>query len=214
MKRCAVCEEKFAEESLFPLSMVKSSTYKLIKREHPNLTPHDLICEKDFSRFKSLRASEILKKFKTHLSKNERLVLKAINNQYVISADPEDLIDEKATFGDRMADRIALFGGSWAFVISFFAFLFIWIIVNSFLLFTHPFDPYPYILLNLALSCLAAIQAPIILMSQNRQDKKDRIRSHIEYRTNLKAELEIRVINSKLDHLMKKMWEKGIFDEK
>jgi uncharacterized membrane protein len=107
-----------------------------------------------------------------------------------------------------MADGVASFGGSWRFIIIFASILVIWIALNSFLLLKRPFDPYPFILLNLVLSCLAAIQAPVIMMSQNRQESKDRLRSQHDYRVNLKAELEIRQLHDKIDHLLSHHWER------
>jgi len=101
-----------------------------------------------------------------------------------------------------MADKIASFGGSWTFIIAFFSFLTLWIIANILMLASKTFDPYPFILLNLMLSCLAAIQAPIIMMSQNRQGQKDRQRAELDYKINLKSELEIQLLNEKIDHLM------------
>lgn len=101
-----------------------------------------------------------------------------------------------------MADNIAVFGGSWTFIITFFTFILIWIALNSFLLLTQTFDPFPFILLNLILSCLASIHAPIIMMSQNRQEQKDRKRAEKDYKINLKAELEIKLLSEKMDHLL------------
>jgi uncharacterized membrane protein len=111
------------------------------------------------------------------------------------------LHNDKLSFGDRIADRLADVAGSWAFIISFLAVLVIWIIINSIMLFTHPFDPYPFILLNLVLSCVAAIQAPVIMMSQNRQEKKDRIQSEQDYQINLKAEILVEDIINRLKRL-------------
>jgi len=120
--------------------------------------------------------------------------------------DTEFEID--STLGEKMADGLASFGGSWKFITIFASILFIWIVLNSFLLLKKPFDPYPFILLNLVLSCLAAIQAPVIMMSQNRQDSKDRLRSQHDYRVNLKAELEIRQLHDKIYHLLSHQWER------
>lgn len=106
-------------------------------------------------------------------------------------------------FGERLADRIASFGGSWTFLICFFVFLVVWMIFNSILIRRHPMDPYPYILLNLVLSCLASVQAPLILMSQNRQEAKDRWRAEHDYKVNLKAEEEIRNLHQKLDNVIR-----------
>ena len=116
--------------------------------------------------------------------------------------------ERKWTLGERLADRIAEFGGSWTFLICFGVFMLIWITANSLILFWRPIDPYPFILLNLVLSCLAAIQAPIIMMSQNRQEAKDRLRSQHDYQVNLKAELEIRQLHEKVDHLLVHQWER------
>jgi uncharacterized membrane protein len=106
------------------------------------------------------------------------------------------------TTGDRIADKVASFGGSWTFIISFFIFLLAWMFLNFWMLHNKGFDPYPFILLNLILSCLAAIQAPIIMMSQNRQEDKDRDRAEHDYKINLKAELEIKLLSEKIDHLL------------
>ena len=106
------------------------------------------------------------------------------------------------TLGERVADKVASFGGSWTFIITFFSFIIFWMILNIWIIASKPFDRYPFILLNLILSCLAAIQAPIIMMSQNRQEQKDRQRSEHDYKINLKAELEIKILGEKIDHLM------------
>ena len=110
--------------------------------------------------------------------------------------------EERFTLGQKLADKIASFGGSWKFIIIFGVFILIWMAINVVLLVNKAFDPYPFILLNLILSCLAALQAPVIMMSQNRQEEKDRERSKQDYMVNLKAELEIRTLHEKLDHLI------------
>lgn len=123
--------------------------------------------------------------------------------------DALDINESNAlTLGQRVADKVALFGGSWTFIISFFLFITIWIVSNVFFLNQKTFDPYPFILLNLILSCIAAVQAPIIMMSQNRQEEKDRIRAKKDYKINLKAEMEIRKLNEKVDQLMIQQHEK------
>lgn len=124
----------------------------------------------------------------------------------LLTKNVDEEFDQSWSLGERLADRIATFGGSWSFLISFAVFLVIWIIINSVVLLIHPIDPYPFILLNLVLSCLASIQAPIIMMSQNRQEAKDRLRSQHDYQVNLKAELEIRHLHEKVDHLLSHQW--------
>lgn len=126
----------------------------------------------------------------------------AIKNNSILSENIQDEIEAETTLGQRIADQVAAFGGSWTFIITFFCFIILWMGVNVWLLTTKPFDPYPFILLNLILSCLASIQAPIIMMSQNRQEQKDRQRSEHDYKINLKAELEIKLLSEKIDHLL------------
>jgi uncharacterized membrane protein len=129
-------------------------------------------------------------------------VMEAIKNNSILTDNLEEDTEDVLTFGQKIADKVAGFGGSWTFIIFFFSFILLWMIVNIFIFTTKPFDPYPFILLNLILSCLAAIQAPIIMMSQNRQEQKDRIRAEHDYKINLKAELEIKLLNDKIDHLL------------
>ena len=120
----------------------------------------------------------------------------------------EDDFEEDRTFGQRVSDHLASFGGSWAFLMAFAGVLFVWIVINLLMGEKRAFDAYPFILLNLVLSCIAAIQAPIIMMSQKRQEAKDRLRALNDYRVNLKAELEIRHLHEKLDHLISKQWQR------
>jgi CRP/FNR family cyclic AMP-dependent transcriptional regulator len=124
-----------------------------------------------------------------------------------VSRNANEVLEEKATLGDRVADGVARFGGSWRFMFSFAAILVCWVALNTVLLLgrPEPFDPYPFILLNLLLSMLAAIQAPVIMMSQNRQDVKDRVRSELDYQVNLKAELEIMELHEKVDRLEQRL---------
>lgn len=124
----------------------------------------------------------------------------------MISENLNIQFERQLTLGERVADKVAEFGGSWPFIIIFAITLVVWITMNSVTLLWRSFDPYPFILLNLVLSCLAAIQAPIIMMSQNRQEAKDRLRSEYDYRVNLKAELEIRHLHWKMDQLLSNHW--------
>lgn len=117
--------------------------------------------------------------------------------------DPNEVIEERLTFGDHMADKLAAFGGSWRFIIFFGSFLSGWILINALL--AQPFDPFPFILLNLMLSSLAALQAPVIMMSQNRADAKDRIRAELDYGVNLRAETEIAEIHAKMDEMRREL---------
>ena len=150
----------------------------------------------------------MLRNERSELSALDKTVIQSIANQETLTENVEATFDERLSLGDRWADRIAAFGGSWYFIGLFGAVLLAWIAVNLLPLFGERFDPYPFILLNLVLSCIAALQAPFIMMSQRRQEAKDRLRSQNDYRVNLKAELEIRLLHEKLDHLLLKQWER------
>lgn len=132
----------------------------------------------------------------------EQTVLNSLTERAALSSTIMDVEDQQPGTGQRIADHVATFGGSWTFILSFIAILLIWISVNAWYLHNRGFDPYPFILLNLLLSCLAALQAPVIMMSQNRQEEKDRQRAKKDYMINLKSELEIRMLHEKLDHLI------------
>lgn len=142
------------------------------------------------------------------LSSLDREVIDSLAKGEVITQSLSEAIVEKSTFGERAADRVATFGGSWTFILIFCGILFFWMALNITGLLFKVFDPYPFILLNLVLSSLAAVQAPVIMMSQRRQETKDRLRAENDYRINLKAELEIRQLHEKIDHQMAHQWNK------
>ena len=142
------------------------------------------------------------------MDERTKKVARHITERKHISINPSVELDKSATFGQRAADAVARFGGSWAFIMLFAAVLIVWVVLNSYILvnYNKAFDPYPYILLNLFLSMLASIQAPVILMSQNRQGEKDRLNAEHDYEVNLKAELEILLLHEKLDLLREGQW--------
>jgi uncharacterized membrane protein len=142
------------------------------------------------------------------LPEREKRIAQHFGERLPISRNINREFENKLTFGQQLADKVATFGGSWTFIIIFGAILLSWVLLNTFLLARRggSFDPYPYILLNLFLSMLAAVQAPIILMSQNRQSVKDRLDSAHDYEVNLKAELEILSLHEKIDELREKNW--------
>jgi CRP/FNR family transcriptional regulator, cyclic AMP receptor protein len=146
-------------------------------------------------------ALDVLAAFARRFRKTDELLRRRVPN-------PNEVMEGSETFGERVADQVARFGGSWRFIGSFGAILVFWVLINTVLLLgrrSEPFDPYPFILLNLFLSMLAALQAPVIMMSQNRQDAKDRIRSELDYQVNLKAEAEIMHLHEKFDDLRREI---------
>lgn len=149
-------------------------------------------------------SQRLLGKRPGELDDGQRRVLAGIEAGTTVSRDAANLADERATFGERLSDHVAAVGGSWGFIIAFTAVLLGWMLLNSGILtyFGRAFDPYPYIFLNLLLSTVAAIQAPIIMMSQNRQSAKDRLAASLDYETNLRAELDILRVHHKIDHLV------------
>jgi uncharacterized membrane protein len=205
---CSLCGKSFPVADLIPVSLVREPIADLIRSENPQWSGEGMLCQEDLSNYRSLYIQKILQAEKGELTELEKEVVESMHKQELLSTNVEEDYQETLSLGDRLADGVAKFGGSWKFIFIFFFFLLIWIIINSLLLWIHPFDPYPFILLNLMLSCLAAIQAPIIMMSQNRQEAKDRMRSLHDYQVNLKAELEIRHLHEKLDHLLSRQWER------
>jgi uncharacterized membrane protein len=205
---CQICGAAAGGEPLVPAALVRSNIAGEIRAAFPAWTTDGFICQADLNRFRSGYVESLLQAEKGELTALEQDVIAALAKHEIVAQHADADYQEGLTFGEKLSDRIALFGGSWKFIIVFFGLLGSWIAFNSLLFLWAPFDPYPYILLNLILSCLASIQAPIIMMSQNRQEAKDRLRSEGDYRVNLKAELEIRHLHEKVDHLLKHQWER------
>jgi uncharacterized membrane protein len=180
---------------------VSLSILELIKKDHPNITDDDFISLSELNLYREKYIANYLSRGLGELSQLENTVMNSLNENKLIVNQIDDE-PSKLTLGQRVADRVADFGGSWTFIISFGFFILIWIGLNVYWFANKGFDPYPFILLNLILSCIAALQAPVIMMSQNRQEEKDRERARNDYMINLKSELEIRMLHEKLDHLM------------
>jgi uncharacterized membrane protein len=180
--------------------LIRASIVKLIQAEYPNFTLASNISIDELVVYRQKYIANYVSKEVGTVTAVEQEVLDSINEQELIASNVED--NDTLSFGQQMADKIANFGGSWTFILSFLGFIALWILLNIFWLQNQGFDQYPFILLNLILSCLASLQAPIIMMSQNRQEEKDRLRATKDYMTNLKAELEIRMLHEKIDHLL------------
>ncbi|KGO89906.1 DUF1003 domain-containing protein [Flavobacterium suncheonense] len=181
--------------------MIRKAIFDCIKGEYPDFNLDSVLSISELNYFREKYISTFLLKETRELNELEKTVIKSLKDKQSVLTQLEDETADY-TFGQKIADKVAEFGGSWTFIISFVIFLALWILVNVFVLLNKGFDPYPFILLNLILSCIAALQAPVIMMSQNRQEEKDRKRSKNDYMVNLKSELEIRMLHEKIDHLI------------
>jgi uncharacterized membrane protein len=200
---CPITKQEVPIENLVNARGIGDKIREMIVHTYPDWDAENGVISSDaLNQFRAEYVKKILEEEKGELSKLEIEVLDRISNFGTISKNVDLEAEEELNLGQRLADKVAEFGGSWGFILSFAGFIFIWILTNVFFLTSKPFDPYPFILLNLLLSCLAAIQAPIIMMSQNRQETKDRLRSQHDYQINLKAELEIRQLHEKIDYLL------------
>jgi uncharacterized membrane protein len=201
---CAVSGQTLPLSKLTALRDVHGEIPQQLREAHPALTGESLISREVLNAARVEYVRLLLAKQVGDLSRLDEEVIESLHKQELLSERPlsEDEELHGATFGQKMADRIAEFGGSWAFILFFGSVIVTWIALNAGQLLASPFDPYPFILLNLVLSCLAALQAPVIMMSQNRQEERDRQRAEGDYKINLKAELEIRHLHEKMDFLL------------
>jgi uncharacterized membrane protein len=205
---CQICKERKKLSEVRPAELIREPLVETIRKTHLDWSPSGFICISDLNQFRAEYIEDVLAKDKGELSTLEEQVMSSMKEHELMSKNINIEFDRKLKLGERLADRIADYAGSWTFISAFLGVLLLWVAVNSIVLIQRPFDPYPFILLNLVLSCIAAIQAPVIMMSQNRQEAKDRLRSEYDYRVNLKAELEIRHLHEKVDHLLMNQWQR------
>jgi len=203
---CQICQKSKSPQEGQMAEFIRPSLVEFIKKCVPAFDEKGFICLDDLGQFRKDYVREVLQDEIGELSALDQEVIESLHEHEILSSDIERQFEKKLTFGERLSDRIAEFGGSWKFLISFGAVIFVWIAANVVLLATRAFDPYPFILLNLILSCLAAVQAPVIMMSQNRAEARDRLRAENDYKINLKAELEIRHLHEKIDHLLRRQY--------
>lgn len=199
---CVISKKEYPENRMVLGSNIMSSIRETIQKEHPEFNTKSWIEKSILHEYRRKYLENLVSDELGQIQKMELEVVDAIQENVLITEKLNLELETNYTFGERLSDKIAEFGGSWAFILSFLFFMFLWVTANIILLANKGFDPYPFILLNLILSCLAALQAPIIMMSQNRQEQKDRKRAENDYKTNLKAELEIRQLHDKIDHLI------------
>jgi uncharacterized membrane protein len=203
---CQICKKPKSPDEGMLAELIRPSLLEFIKTRMPGWDGEGFICLDDLGEFRKDYVKEVLQEEIGELSALDNEVIESLQQHEILSNDISKQFEKQLTFGERLSDRIASFGGSWRFIILFGVVLVLWIILNAALLLNRGFDPYPFILLNLILSCLAAMQAPIIMMSQNRAEVRDRLRSENDYKINLKAELEIRHLHEKIDHLLRRQY--------
>ncbi len=205
---CQICGQSHKGVPLLPASLIRPRLAERIAREVPGWSADGHICLEDLNRFRARYVETLLEEGVGEITALEQSVVERIARHETLATNVDAEFDRALSLSERLADRVASFGGSWRFILLFAAIMAAWMGLNSWLLMSGAFDPYPYILLNLVLSCLAAVQAPVIMMSHNRQEAHDRARALNDYLVNLKAELEIRLLHEKLDHLLRHQWER------
>lgn len=205
-RQCPTCGQFLDPATDFFHGKLEKQIIELIQIDHPDWEAKDGICMRCVEEYRSILTSKDIRKDLDRLDQMERELVRKIAQRLHLSKNINEVYKESMTLGEKAADLVARFGGSWTFILFFALVLVAWMWINTAAL-VRPFDPYPYILLNLVLSCLAAIQAPIILMSQNRQAEKDRLRAENDYEVNVKAEVEIQQLHEKLDELRMRSWQ-------
>ncbi|GAA0539661.1 putative membrane protein [Rhizomicrobium palustre] len=206
--KCAICGQTKPASETIPGILVRPAIDALIRKKHPEWSLSDTICTTCHNAFRMQYVQEQVQKDRGELSNLENEVVESIRQNQIVTDNINSEFETHQTLGARVADKVAEFGGSWKFIFIFFGVMAVWILCNTVPLLWRPFDPYPFILFNLVLSMLAAIQAPIIMMSQNRQETRDRMRAENDYQVNLKAEIEIRVLTEKMDQLLHHQWQR------
>ncbi len=202
-------------KKVFPLSdkisgkIIRNPILVLMKKDFPEFTSDQFLSITELNLYRERYISNYLSNEIENLSELKEKISNELKEEDTSVSKIEEEVEIR-TFGQMVADKVADFGGSWKFIVLFAVFILLWILANIYILYNRGFDPYPFILLNLILSCLAALQAPIIMMSQNRQEEKDRDRARKDYLINLKSELEIRMLHEKLDHLIQNQQEELI----
>ena len=199
---CQICREHKIQDEVRPADSVREPVAEVIRKEFPGWTKGGYICTADLNRFRVRYVREILEQEKDELASLEENVKESIKDRKLTARNVNVEFDRQLSFGERLSDRLADFAGSWIFIALFSVLLCMWIGMNSIVLIYRPFDPYPFIFLNLVLSALAALQAPVIIMSQNRQEVRDRLHAEADYQVNLSTEMEIHQLHRKMDHLL------------
>ena len=199
---CQICGEHKRKNDLVPAALIRASIVEIIVKEHPVWLPEGYICCADLNRFRMGYIRNVMEKEKDEYSSLEKTVGYGGKEEDHLPKNINVELEKELTFGEHLADKIAGFAGSWTFIAVFAGIIFLWVALNTYILLSRPFDPYPYILLNLVLSVLTAVQAPVIIMSQNRQEMRDRLHDERDYQVSIHTELEIHRLHRKIDHLL------------
>lgn len=205
---CIVCQKQYPFSQLHSCFSVRNSLLDLIRQDFPRFGQGDFICTADLNIYRSKYIGQLMQGEGESLNQFEEEILDNLKREELYVQKLYDEYDRRLTKWDKLADTIATFGGSWRFISIFGGFILVWMLVNIVVLATRAFDPYPFILLNLILSCLAALQAPVIMISQNRMEERDRMRAENDFKINMKAEIEIKILHEKMDHLITNQWQK------
>ena len=206
--RCVICGKEKPARDIVRLDVVRPIVLDRIRATHADLPADGFICIEDLDDFRGRYVTDLLRQERGELTQLEQEVVQSLADHETLAENIDAEFSGHRTLGERLSDHLASFGGSWPFIVIFLVILFAWMAFNVLAIGREQFDPYPFILLNLVLSCVAALQAPNIMMSQKRQEAKERLRSENDYRVNLKAELEIRHLHEKIDHILTRQWER------
>jgi uncharacterized membrane protein len=199
---CQICGKYKKQNEVVPAESIRESIADVIRKEYPSWSREGYICSADLNRFRAQYVREILRREKDECASLEETLKHGMKEKDHLPGNINVEYEKELTFGERVSDRLADFAGSWTFIAIFSGLFLVWIAINSIVLVYRAFDPYPYILLNLVLSALAAIQAPVIIMSQNRQEERDRLHAERDYEVSIHTELEIHHLHKKIDHLL------------
>jgi uncharacterized membrane protein len=199
---CQICGKEKTRADLVPASLVRTSIAGIILKDYPGWSTEGYICRADLGRFRIAYVRQALEKENDECASLLGKDITGVPQEQHLPKNDYIEYEQELTFGEHISDRIAGFAGSWSFIAVFVCLIFLWVFLNTYLLLTRPFDPYPFILLNLVLSILTAVQAPVIIMSQNRQETRDRLHADRDYQVSVHTELEIHRLHKKIDHLM------------
>jgi uncharacterized membrane protein len=205
---CGVCGLQKPEHEMMSCDVVRSAVATELDNSLPQWRQTGWICRDDLQEYRRRSVEAMIIRERGELTDLDKEVIESLAAHETVTENTEESYEETETLGDRIADQMASFAGSWTFILSFLAILLLWVLLNLLPVLVSTFDPYPFILLNLFLSMIAAFQAPLIMMSQRRQEEKDRLRSQNDYQINLKAELEIRHLHEKMDNMLINQWER------